>query len=42
MELYFDDVESSQLEHATKIAENSFKISSEKIEKPKLIYKSTI
>lgn len=38
MELYFDEVDKSKLDDAINIAKNSFKISNQKIDKPKLIY----
>lgn len=38
MELYFDEVDKTKLDDSINIAKNSFKISKQKIDKPKLIY----
>jgi len=38
MELYFDEVTETKLEESIKIAQNSFTLTKEKQEKPKLIY----
>ncbi len=39
MELYFDEVEKTKLQDAIEIAQNSFSVSDQKIEKPQLIFK---
>ena len=40
MELFYDEVSESKLNDAINIAKNSFEISSQKIEKPQLIFKN--